>query len=291
MDKRSLQAFRENLLLNGVTDSKYRGIVEDVRDPIHAGRVRVRVYAIHGDYNKVATHNLPWAQPCFPNRGAYTVPELFDRVWVSFENGNVETPIWEGFWCATPDGTGTLPFNRRQGLETPRETWFFHPDNYPTTMSVFRTGEGDQMWVEDAPLGDNHYSRVCVQDAGGRSFRISSVQAGTDYRPSGSDIKGRWGAETQYRKSESRNTSASKGGVSLESSDFKLTSVNAEGDSYSELRQSGSAVSFVGGDRVRIHSGNGTDAYRSVIRPGQSVLHTNGTHMVNSATLQLPEVW
>jgi len=42
------------------------GMVEDRNDPIKQGRVRVRVYNIHGDKVEVPTNTLPWATVLMP---------------------------------------------------------------------------------------------------------------------------------------------------------------------------------------------------------------------------------
>lgn len=42
----------------------YRGIVEDVNDPLNAGRVRVRILGIHSpDEKETPSKHLPWAEP------------------------------------------------------------------------------------------------------------------------------------------------------------------------------------------------------------------------------------
>ena len=44
-----------------------------------------------------------WATPCLPftgvQMGVYLVPPMFANVWMEFENGDVNYPIWSGcFW-------------------------------------------------------------------------------------------------------------------------------------------------------------------------------------------------
>jgi len=85
---------------------KYRGLVTDNDDPMQLGRLRARVPAVLG---KLETG---WALPCVPYAGAgsglYTVPEPGSNVWIEFEGGNPELPIWDGcFW--TEDGLPAAP--------------------------------------------------------------------------------------------------------------------------------------------------------------------------------------
>lgn len=43
------------------------GIVEDISDPLHLGRTRVRIFGIHNsDRNLLPTEDLPWAMPILP---------------------------------------------------------------------------------------------------------------------------------------------------------------------------------------------------------------------------------
>lgn len=75
---------------------KYRGLVDDNDDPRRMGRIRVRVPELLDD---VPTG---WALPCTPyagpNQGSFMVPPVGAGVWVEFESGRLERPIWVGCW-------------------------------------------------------------------------------------------------------------------------------------------------------------------------------------------------
>lgn len=78
---------------------KYRGKVTNNIDPLQLGRVQVCVPAVLGD------GRLSWALPCVPvagpGTGFFAVPPVGANVWVEFEGGNTESPIWAGcFWDA-----------------------------------------------------------------------------------------------------------------------------------------------------------------------------------------------
>nr|WP_321465812.1 phage baseplate assembly protein V [uncultured Desulfobulbus sp.] len=82
---------------------KYRGFVVDNEDPERRARVRLRVPALLGEAE------TDWALPCLPcgglnNLGLFTVPALGAQVWVEFEGGNLDFPIWTGtFWQEADD--------------------------------------------------------------------------------------------------------------------------------------------------------------------------------------------
>jgi uncharacterized protein involved in type VI secretion and phage assembly len=76
---------------------KYRGQVENNLDPQNMGRVQVSVPAVLGQ------GTLSWAMPCTPYAGPdvgfFTVPPVGANVWVEFEGGDPNYPIWTGcFW-------------------------------------------------------------------------------------------------------------------------------------------------------------------------------------------------
>lgn len=82
---------------------KYRGTVEDNIDPLSLGRIQIRTPAVLGDTT------LAWAMPSVPYAGPgvglVLIPPLGANVWVEFEGGDPDLPIWSGcFW-----GSGELP--------------------------------------------------------------------------------------------------------------------------------------------------------------------------------------
>lgn len=86
---------------------KYRGKVTDNADPQNIGRIRAQVPSVLG------TVETGWAMPCTPYAGNgigfFFVPPVDAYVWIEFENGNVDFPIWVGcFW-----GSGETP--KQQG--------------------------------------------------------------------------------------------------------------------------------------------------------------------------------
>jgi hypothetical protein len=76
---------------------KYRGKVVDNQDPAKRGSIQVRVPAVLGEVSV-------WALPCVPYAGPkvgfYAIPPVDAAVWVEFEGGRLDYPIWSGcFWA------------------------------------------------------------------------------------------------------------------------------------------------------------------------------------------------
>jgi len=86
---------------------KYRGTVSSNADPESRGRVQVKVPDVLGEQDST------WALPCVPYAGnkvgLFLVPPEGALVWVEFEQGDPDYPIWTGcFWSQddVPDGAG-----------------------------------------------------------------------------------------------------------------------------------------------------------------------------------------
>lgn len=67
----------------------YRALVRDSRDPSKRGRVKVSVPQVFG--NQVTD----WIWPVVSS-GFLVVPKAGDQVWVAFEGGDKENPVWLG---------------------------------------------------------------------------------------------------------------------------------------------------------------------------------------------------
>jgi len=98
---------------------KYRGMVLNNVDPMNQGRLQVQVPDVAG------LVPASWAMPCVPlaglQNGMMALPVIGSGVWVEFEQGNPDHPIWVGcFWgsaaevpalaLATPPGLPAITF-------------------------------------------------------------------------------------------------------------------------------------------------------------------------------------
>ena len=90
----------------GDSTGPYRAIVEDDRDPERRGRLRVSVPAVGV--------TAVWADACLPPvpLGMLAMPGVGSTVWVQFEGGDVNRPLWTGITWDTAmlaDQTITSP--------------------------------------------------------------------------------------------------------------------------------------------------------------------------------------
>jgi uncharacterized protein involved in type VI secretion and phage assembly len=87
---------------------KYRGIVTDNQDPLRLGRIQTRVQDVLG------SDDIGWALPALPYAGdgvgLYLIPPVGASVWIEFEHGDIEYPIWTGcFWSGRDQLPGSAP--------------------------------------------------------------------------------------------------------------------------------------------------------------------------------------
>jgi hypothetical protein len=114
---------------------KYRGTVVSNLDPENRGRIMAIVPDVQG------MTPTTFAMPCVPaagkGSGAYFVPEIGAGVWIEFEQGDPDYPIWTGcFWGVTAE----LP---EMGIASPP----------PTPNMVFQTTGRNSITVFGVPGG------------------------------------------------------------------------------------------------------------------------------------------
>ena len=112
---------------------KYRGVVLNNIDPMQMGRVQVQVPDVMG------IGLSSWAMACVPftgkQSGVYCVPQIGAGVWVEFEQGDPDHPVWVGgFWGSAAD----VPALALAGL--------------PVSPSiVLQTGNQNTLMISDLP--------------------------------------------------------------------------------------------------------------------------------------------
>lgn len=85
---------------------KYRGTVIDNIDPLQTGRLLVSAPDVS------SVNPGAWAMPCLPlagiQMGTSMIPPVGANVWIEFEQGDPNFPIWVGGWWGTMAETPPL---------------------------------------------------------------------------------------------------------------------------------------------------------------------------------------
>ncbi|MDN3556269.1 phage baseplate assembly protein V [Halomonas maura] len=135
---------------------KYRGVVLNNVDPLQQGRLQVQVPDVAG------LVPASWAMPCVPlaglQNGMMALPVVGSGVWVEFEQGNPDHPIWVGcFWgsaaevpalaLATPPGMPAIT------LQTPLQNGMTISDlPGPSGGIMLKSATGASLIVNDTGI-------------------------------------------------------------------------------------------------------------------------------------------
>ena len=138
----------------------YRARVENNVDPYRIGRVQVRVPMIHGlaDSGGMPVEGLPWASMCAMGAGfgygSFVVPEVGEYVFVMFEDGDEEKPVYLG----SSYGIGTtLP--KKYGLKDYYTDWegkanqsevpLEGQSEVPDKKVIYKSHKGSVLYIDD----------------------------------------------------------------------------------------------------------------------------------------------
>jgi hypothetical protein len=138
---------------------KYRGAVINNVDPEMRGRLMIMVPDV------LALVSSTWAEACAPLTGPagvpmgfYIVPPVGAGVWVEFENGNLDFPIWVGCrWGSTsgvpPISFGGLPESPNIVLQSSGQNTFFISDlPGPAGGIVLKNSAGASIIINDTGI-------------------------------------------------------------------------------------------------------------------------------------------
>lgn len=139
---------------------KYRGTVINNVDPEQRGRIQAIVPAVSNVFP------TSWAMPCVPmagkQQGVFMVPQLGSGVWMEFEGGDPDKPIWTGgFWGIAaevpPLGLAPPPIPPGQNivLQTTLQNTLLLSDAPPTPATggiVLKSPTGAMIVVNDSGI-------------------------------------------------------------------------------------------------------------------------------------------
>jgi Type VI secretion system/phage-baseplate injector OB domain len=135
---------------------KYRGRVFNNQDPKGLARIQIQVPDVMG------LNVSNWAMPCLPftglQSGLYVVPPVNAGVWVEFEQGDIDHPVWTGCWWGGPEEVPTLA----QAPVVP-----------PLQNIVLQTVGGHVVAINDQKAGP--VSGIVMKTPGGAMIQVSDT--------------------------------------------------------------------------------------------------------------------
>lgn len=136
---------------------KYRGTVVLNIDPLQTGRILAQVPDVLGETPST------WAMPCVPaagiQSGCFIVPPIGSQVWIEFEQGNPDYPIWTGgFWGTAADvpvfatAPPAIPPGQNILVQTTGQNMLLLSDSAPTPATggiVLKTTSGAMLVMNE----------------------------------------------------------------------------------------------------------------------------------------------
>lgn len=125
---------------------KYRGLVTKNNDEMFLGRIKATVPDVLG------SKESGWAMPCMPfggdGMGMFCLPKVGAGVWIEFEHGNPDYPIYTGSWWGAisqvpSDVYGPVPWKKLM-MKTEGGSVFIMDDT-PVTGGITLKTSGGQL--------------------------------------------------------------------------------------------------------------------------------------------------
>ena len=135
---------------------KYRGMVLNNVDPMQQGRLQVQVTDTSGLFP------VTWAMPCVPiaglQNGMFALPIPGSGVWIEFEQGDANRPVWVGcYWGSAAEvpalARATPPAIPAITLQTPLQNGITISDLAgPTGGIMLKSTTGAMLIVNDTGI-------------------------------------------------------------------------------------------------------------------------------------------
>jgi uncharacterized protein involved in type VI secretion and phage assembly len=139
---------------------KFRGLVIDNLDPLQIGRVLAQVPALAGELPST------WALPCAPaagiQAGLFIVPPIGSQVWIDYEQGDPDYPVWTGgFWGTAAEAPvfatapPAIPPGQNIVIQTTGQNMILLSDSAPTPVTggiILKSTSGAMLVVNDTGI-------------------------------------------------------------------------------------------------------------------------------------------
>ncbi len=153
---------------------KYRGTVISNIDPMQLGRITAIVPDVTGDIPST------WAMPCFTiggtQNGLFTVPTIGSNVWIEYEGGDPDYPIWVGCFYGT---TGDIP-GQAKACQPPLQQFFLQTQSQNVLMVSDLPGPAGGILLKTASGAMIAINDVGITIANGKGATISMTGPTTD---------------------------------------------------------------------------------------------------------------
>lgn len=149
---------------------KYRGKVVGNVDTLGLGRLQISCPGVLGEGSK------SWAMPCSPYAGPdvgfFVLPPEGANVWVEFESGDPDYPIWSGcFW-----GAGEAPAEASANLPTAAAHKVLKTETFTVSISDEDSTGGVTVEIK-SPAVENEIKLVC--DSAGTKLTVGEQVSST----------------------------------------------------------------------------------------------------------------
>jgi len=132
----------------GLYYGNYRGFIVSHDDPQKMGRVQVRVPQLAAD-NKINTWAFPKGQPAGADFGDFMIPPKGSPVWVEFEHGDPNHPIYSGgHWGKSAQGVPAASAGNPKKRVRVSEKWIISMDDDGDTCTIKSKTSDQQLQIK-----------------------------------------------------------------------------------------------------------------------------------------------
>lgn len=235
----------------------YRGIVVENKDPQRRGRIKVRIPQIYGvnptEQYFVATSSIPWANcaisPAGNDSGTFLPPNIGDTVFVTFEAGKQNYPIYFGgiFTSRINDevdnkGIGSTDIFENEILQVTE-------DDLPSEIQsgteriIYKSLKGAVIMIDDKDGNES----IKITDQSGQSIIMENL-SGETLKRRGNSVGKNANSQIVLTNSAGDSITLSKGKIHLKSNNIIIETDNLEQIGLSELNDEINLADIILGD-------------------------------------------